>query len=69
MKFDIFGRQTVEVLRADDEWLVFYLGNEGKKRKADFLIPASIQPQQLQDYLADLFHEHATLSHNEVKQL
>ncbi|PJZ85566.1 DUF7661 family protein [Leptospira harrisiae] len=41
-------------------WEAFYVGNEGKKRKADFIIPENLEESDLCEYLADLFHEYAT---------
>lgn len=41
-------------------WEAFYIGNEGKKRKADFTIPQSVKETDLCEYLADLFHEYAS---------
>lgn len=70
MKFDIFGRTTLEVVRRGDEWRTFYCGNEGVKRKAhDVCLPSSLQESELGNYLADLFHEWATPEHGEVKRL
>lgn len=69
MKFRIFARKTVEVIRRDGQWLVYDLGNEGKKRAAnDIVIPASINESELSEYLADIFHEWATAEHDEIKR-
>ncbi len=74
MRYDVFGRLRVEIIRStissSATWQVFYLGNEGKKRAAkDIAIPASIAEDQLADYLADLFHEYASDAHSEVVRL
>ena len=67
MIIDIFGTD-VEVLRKDQKWVVFYRGNEGKKRLAkDIVIPSDINATGLVEYLSDLFHERATRSHPVVK--
>jgi hypothetical protein len=67
MKLDVFGKE-VEVLRVKNQWQIFYLGNEGKKRLAtDVVIPSSTKEQDIASYLADIFHESATAQNPEVK--
>ena len=67
MKFNIYGRKLVQVVREEGTWTVFYLGAEGKKRLAtDLIIPAEIPANKIQDYLAILFHESATPGRDEV---
>lgn len=69
MKLDVFGRH-VEVTRRNGTWLVFYLGNEGKKRIAtDIAIPAEIGDNDVIGYVADLCHEWASQRHPNVKKL
>ncbi|WP_442793469.1 DUF7661 family protein [Paraburkholderia sp. HP33-1] len=34
-QFDVFGR-TVAIANVDGDWVAFYLGQEGKRRRADF---------------------------------
>lgn len=70
MKFDIFGRQILEVIRKDNVWEAFYCGDTGVKRKAhDILIPSSLREDELAAYIADIFHESATPEKNEVKRI
>ena len=67
MIIDIFGKE-VEVVRRDPEWVVFYRGNEGKKRLAkDIIIPSNISESELLLYLSDIYHENSTLKNPEVK--
>lgn len=69
MKFDVFGRD-LEVIRKDNKWLAYYLGNEGKKRIAgDIFIPAETKESELIEYLADLCHEWACPGHEKVLKL
>lgn len=66
MKLDVFGKE-IEVLRVGNEWQVFYLGSEGKKRLAsDIVIPASTREHDIALYLADIYHEFATSKYPEV---
>ena len=68
MKLDIFGKKEMEISRRDGEWLAFYCGNEGKKRKAqEVTIPGSLSEQEVIEYIDDIFHELATLEKSSVK--
>lgn len=58
-RFNVFGT-LIAVRRHQDAWRAFYLGVEGKRRPADFIIPDDTQDAALGEYLADLFHEEAT---------
>jgi len=70
MKFNIFGKKIIEVIRKDGKWFAYYLGNEGKKRAAEeIVIPSTVQEAEIEDYLADVFHELATISNNEIERL
>lgn len=70
MKFDIFGKKVLEVVRSNDQWLTFYCGNDGVKRKADDIcIPASLEESELDEFIADVFHEWATADKNEIRRL
>lgn len=66
-KFNVFGT-LVAITGAAGAWQAFYPGNEGKRRPADFIVPADLQVNELRQYLADLFHENATPRHNVVEQ-
>ncbi|MBD3662096.1 MAG: hypothetical protein HUJ11_08065 [Arenibacter algicola] len=67
MIIDLFGKE-IEVLRRDDNWVVFYCGNEGKKRLAsDISIPGDIKESELTRYLADIYHEYSTNQNPEVR--
>lgn len=67
-RFNVFGT-LVAVVGTIGAWQAFYLGAEGKRRSADFIVPANIPGDELAEYLADLFHENATPRNNTVKQL
>jgi pimeloyl-ACP methyl ester carboxylesterase len=67
-RFNVFGTQ-VAISGAPGAWRAFYLGNEGKRRLADFIVPANLAGDELCGYLADLFHENATPRNNEVRAL
>ena len=69
MRLDVFGRE-VEIVRRQQQWLVFYPGADGKKRLAeDLVIPAGLEETQLINYVADLCHEWATPERDRVRKL
>ena len=68
MKLDIFGKQEMEIVRRNGEWLAFYCGNEGKKRKAQGVtIPGALNETDVIKYIDDLFRELATPENSSVK--
>lgn len=68
IRFNVFGR-IIGVEKKNNEWKPYYLGNEGKRRDADFIIPTETTEEEIAHYLAVLFHEAATPERNEVKRL
>jgi hypothetical protein len=70
MKFDIFGRKVIEIIRSNNELLALYCGDNGVRRKADDIhIPPSLDESELAEYVADVFHELATLERNKVRRI
>ncbi|MGF6114757.1 hypothetical protein ABIE30_003275 [Janthinobacterium lividum] len=67
-RFNIFGT-LIGVRESQGAWRAFYLGAEGKRRPADFIIPEDISADALCEYLADLFHEEATPRNNTATQI
>ena len=67
-RFNVFGTLVV-IAGAAGSWQAFYPGADGKRRAADFIVPADIAEHELAEYLADLFHENATPRHATVEQL
>jgi hypothetical protein len=67
-KFDVFGTRIAVTGRAR-AWQAFFLGAEGKRRPANFIVPADVAEHELAEYLADLFHEDATPRNPAVIQL
>lgn len=62
-RFNVFGT-VVAVAGSNGAWQAFYLGAEGKRRPADFIVPADVTSDELLEYLADLFHEYARPRNN-----
>lgn len=67
-RFKVF-RRLVAVTGRPGAWQAFYLGTDGKRRPADFVVPGDVAADDLADYLADLFHEDATPGHDSVRRL
>ena len=67
-RFNVFG-QLVVIKGAPGDWSAFLLGPDGKRRKADFVIPASLAEDELCRYLSDLFHELATSTQRSVTRI
>ncbi len=66
MKLIVYGRK-IEIVRSGDNWKVFYLGSEGKKRLAeDITIPSTVVENDLIEYVSDLFHESAKPGQNKI---
>ncbi|KWI98543.1 hypothetical protein [Burkholderia stagnalis] len=64
-RFNAFGR-LIAVVRERDRWVVFDLGTEGKRRRANLQIPDAILADELAQYIGDLLHENATPRYDQV---
>ncbi len=59
MKLNVYGK-IVEVIRTQNEWSLFLVG-EGKKRPMrDVVIPPETPKEKVIQYLEDIFHEYAS---------
>lgn len=67
-RFNIFG-SLIAIADAGGTWRAFYLGADGKRRPADFIVPNDVAEDQLCEYLADLYHENATPRNCDAVQL
>lgn len=67
-RFNVFGRLVV-ITGTPGDWSAFLLGTDGKRRKADFVVPASLSEDDLCRYLSDLFHESASSTQPSVTRL
>ncbi|WP_119394907.1 DUF7661 family protein [Salinibius halmophilus] len=69
MKFDIYGKKVLQVIRKNGEWLAFYSGDGIKRKTDDIYIPASIAENELEEYIGDVFHEWATHDNHSIVRL
>ena len=67
-RFNVFGKLVV-IKGAPGNWSAFLLGPDGKRRKADFVVPGTLAEDQLCQYLSDLFHENATSTQPSVTRI
>jgi hypothetical protein len=67
-RFNIFG-SLIAITGSDGVWRAFYLGADGKRRPADFVVPNDVAEDELCEYLADLYHENATPRSSNAVQL
>ncbi|WP_073276657.1 DUF7661 family protein [Microbulbifer donghaiensis] len=57
LKFDVYGRFTVEIRREGDRWRAFRGGDGKWVPVPDLLIPPDILESELPVYLDDFYHE------------
>ncbi len=69
IRFNVFGRFLVGIEWRADAWKTYILGNEGKRRDADFIVPPDVSEEEIGPYLAVLFHESATPERRQVLRL
>lgn len=67
-RFNVFGRLVV-ITGSPGNWTAFLLGGDGKRRKADFVVPGSLAETELCQYLSDLFHESASSTQPAVTRI
>jgi len=57
LRFDIYGRYQLEVIREGDSWKIYRLGVGRRAPVHDLVIPPEAQPHELEMWLDDLLHE------------
>lgn len=67
-RFDVFGT-LIAITGSEGAWQAFYLGADGKRRPADFIVPSDVTDDELSEYLGDLFHEQATPKNGTVERI
>lgn len=67
-RFNVFG-QLVVITGSTGNWSAFLLGPDGKRRQADFVVPAPLLESELCQYLSDLFHESASTTQPAVTRV
>jgi hypothetical protein len=67
-RFNVFG-QVVMITGCPGGWSAYFLGPDGKRRNAEFVVPGSLTEDELCQYLSDLFHEMAGPTHPAVTRI
>lgn len=60
MKFDVYGRFIVEVIRRGGDWEVFLMEQGRRLRMHEIVIPSETPMDRISYYLEDLWHESAS---------
>jgi hypothetical protein len=67
-RFNVFG-QLVVITGTPGNWAAFLLGTDGKRRRADFIVPGCLSEDDLCRYLSDLFNELASPTQHSATRL
>ena len=59
MRFEIYGREELDIIRDGDQWKVYAVGNGKRTLRSDVVIPMEVTDNEIATYLDDLFHEAA----------
>ena len=57
MKFDIYGRFELEVVREQGQWVAYRVARGMRYRDYDVVLPPELGEQDIAEFLDDLFHE------------
>jgi hypothetical protein len=57
MKFNIYGRFVLEVIRENGNWKAYRVGDGTRRRERDLGIPSELEPGELAGFLDDVYHE------------
>jgi hypothetical protein len=67
-RFNVFGR-IYELRREGAAWRALAVGNDGKLAPAGFVVPSFVRDEELEGFLFDLFHEHASPTNGDVRRI
>ena len=57
MRFDIYGKYRLEVVREGDRWVMYRLDLGKRRLMSDFAIPSALRADEIAAYLDDMLHE------------
>jgi hypothetical protein len=57
VRFDVYGRFVLEVVRRRGGWTVYRLEHGRRALMADLVVPAGLEAEDVRRYLDDLLHE------------
>lgn len=59
MKYNIYGRFVLEVVREHGRWVAYRVGTGLKRLENNLVIPSTLKASELPSYLDDVYHEMA----------
>jgi hypothetical protein len=59
VKFDVYGKLRIEVVREGDRWVAYRLELGKRSQLNEVVIPPSLPASDISVYLDDLYHEGA----------
>jgi len=59
MKFSIYDRFVVEIIRRQKRWIAFRLGEGVKVPEGNLVVPQDLEESELITFVEDMFHEFA----------
>jgi len=57
MKFEVYGRFTLEVQRENDQWRVYRLSPGKRVPEPEIVLPSNLDRAEIGQAIDDLFHE------------
>jgi hypothetical protein len=57
VRFSVYGRFTLDVVREGRQWSVYRLEPGKRIRVRDFAIPSSLREGEIATFLDDIYHE------------
>jgi hypothetical protein len=59
MKFSIYDRFVVEIIRKEKRWIAFRIGEGVKVPERNLIVPQDLEESELITFIEDMFHEYA----------
>lgn len=59
MKFNIYDRFVIEIIRKEKRWVAFRIGDGYKVPEANLILPHDLDEEELITFIEDIFHEFA----------
>ncbi len=59
MRFDVYGRFKLEVIRDGGRWIAYRLDDGKRRMMPDLIVPSDLDADEVESYLDDMLHEWA----------
>ena len=57
MKFNIYDRFVLEIIRKEKRWIAFRIGEGVKMPESNLIVPQDLEESDLIIFVEDIFHE------------